>query len=1334
MFATCWRHLLLVLVCGLALFGAVPGLRALAHAEVLLPNGEYTTSSEDLRVKVLGGYVTINRTWANSQWYVNPAWADLKFTYDNLDGSVKAIDRGGAYFVRAGSGVYVFDRRFFIKTTAGGYQWADRQGNSIDYDSAGKLQSYADRTGVRVSFTYNGSGQRSQVRDHLGTLVLSFGYTGNQLTSITDRTGRSVQYRYAGGNLDQVLDVLGNSTRYTYNSDGQLLTLTDAEGRLTTLSYAVSIPAPVGGAGLKVYSPKDAVVSVGAGISSSGTLQTYKVARIATLTDPLGKTTTWQYAYDRLTRQYTITTVTPTGARTVGLYSAVGRMLQQTVGSRTVAQLGFDLNNVEINIDERGLATTIQYDSARNPLSIAYPDGTRISTSYDPVFSLPLLKTDTAGVQTKYDYDSKGNLLSMIEALGLPEQRVTTATYDAYGQLQTRTRKGATTADDATVSYQYDNYGNVTTATDALSQATTFTHDVLGNVLTRTDARSNTTTMAYNAAGWPTSVTDALSHSTTFDYDKVGNRTKVTDALNYPTTYTYDGNNRLLRITDALGGLTKTEYDADGRRTKTIDPVGVIFIYGYDADGRLTSMADGNGNVTGYEYGPAGSAQPGLLAAINYPTYREEFQYDARDRIKAVTQVLNATTRYSSETGYDSESNVVSQSDALGRSTLSKYDALNRLLRTTDALGGSTSYNYNPRDNLLSVTDASGSVTSYSYDRNGRTLTETRPQGEVTRTAYDAVGNLTTRTDAKGQQRRYTYDAANRRTREEHYPLSNGTLATTPSQTITFSYDERNQLIGYNDGVTSASYTFDALNRKTAETVSYGAFSKTLSSDYFANGRRKTYIYADASQVSYTYDLNNQLKSIVTPGGTINYTTYQWRSPTQITVPGLTKTMTYDPLQRVTAIKAEKGSAGSGPLLMDYRYTYDPVSNISSRQTQDGNYSYGYDNLDRLTQATPPANLNLPNEQYGYDAVHNRVTSAHQPGTWVYNANHQLRQYGSGEQTVTLQYDADGHTSRQVGNSNDLSYQYNVAERLTTISDGSGTLATYQYDPFGRRISKQANGQITLFQYSDEGLVAEYDQNGNTLATYGWQPQRTWGTNPQFKREGSNTYFYATDNLGTAQLLTGGTGNAVWRAKAEAFGKTTVDPSSTVTNNLRFPGQYFDQETGSHYNYFRDYDPTVGRYNESDPIGLHGGLNTYGYASNSPTRRSDVYGLSTYMCMQPLHACGNTGQQRCFFDIPGNPFYHQFLCVIEPNGNTTCGGQDRTGNPFSSAGKPSEDYYPFNRPDLCEKRDDRECVDNCVQRRLRNPERPRYGIPFGTDCQEWSDDVLIKCQNECKSK
>ena len=99
------------------------------------------------------------------------------------------------------------------------------------------------------------------------------------------------------------------------------------------------------------------------------------------------------------------------------------------------------------------------------------------------------------------------------------------------------------------------------------------------------------------------------------------------------------------------------------------------------------------------------------------------------------------------------------------------------------------------------------------------------------------------------------------------------------------------------------------------------------------------------------------------------------------------------------------------------------------------------------------------------------------------------------------------------------------------------------------------------------------------------------------------------DHLGTSQKMTDASGVVVWSADYKPFGEDAVSPSSTITNNLRFPGQYYDAETGMHYNYYRTYNPPLGKFNESDPIGLRGGLNTYVYAANSPIMRYDALGL-----------------------------------------------------------------------------------------------------------------------------
>jgi RHS repeat-associated protein len=255
-------------------------------------------------------------------------------------------------------------------------------------------------------------------------------------------------------------------------------------------------------------------------------------------------------------------------------------------------------------------------------------------------------------------------------------------------------------------------------------------------------------------------------------------------------------------------------------------------------------------------------------------------------------------------------------------------------------------------------------------------------------------------------------------------------------------------------------------------------------------------------------------------------------------------------------------------------------------------------------------------------------------------------------------------------------YTYSVSERLLRISDGSSAnngqgaeIARYAYDPFGRRIKKtvsqtpsgQGSTGTTLYFYADEGLIAEVDgspttNGGNITTTYGWMPNNTWGTAPQWKRDHAEqsgatdvqgsantngiTHYVHVDHLGTSQRLTNAQGETTWRMVSEAFGKTFVDtalaPATTgsTTNNLRFPGQYEDQETATHYNYMRTYLPMVGRYGETDPIGLAAGVNTFVYVVNRPLNAFDPKGLLQWNVL-PTQVSGGYVPGQSYEFAPG---------------------------------------------------------------------------------------------------
>ena len=167
-------------------------------------------------------------------------------------------------------------------------------------------------------------------------------------------------------------------------------------------------------------------------------------------------------------------------------------------------------------------------------------------------------------------------------------------------------------------------------------------------------------------------------------------------------------------------------------------------------------------------------------------------------------------------------------------------------------------------------------------------------------------------------------------------------------------------------------------------------------------------------------------------------------------------------------------------------------------------------------------------------------------------------------------------------------------------------------------------GVRTYFHYADEGLIGEYDSTGTEIKTYGWKPGSVWTTDPLFMKEGSSYFFYHTDHLGTPQKMTAVNGAVVWAAKYSSFGEANVDAASTITNPLRFPGQFFDAETGLHYNWHRYYDSGIGRYLRVDPFGLMFCENVYNYGESNPINNIDPFGLWT--CPTDK---GKRGEDKC---------------------------------------------------------------------------------------------------------
>lgn len=1156
---------LLLLFCApfQALWAALP---ACTSSQYLMPVtdksgpnlGGHTETVEDMRIKVLGGYVRVTRTWDSTlgRWVINQRWAPLIAVQNDAGGDCLGgvkypteLQHSGALY-KGTDGIYTNTtnpkQTITLSEDAGNYtfRWQNRSGNWVDYEAVPgtgeylsqgtRIKAYGDRNNVQVSMRYDADGRLSGVLDHNNTQILWYEYNGNEITAIRDYSNRRVEYQ-GGGKITKVIDVRKNAWSYTYDGE-KLKTKTDPVGRIITIS------------------------------STGGT---------ASVLDQDGVGSTFSYEYDKNKREYYKQERTAAGKVTETWSDYEGDMIRQDISGRTVFTLVKN-GNIHTVANESGNKTVKEYDQWKNVIKVTQPDGSTTSRTFDPANSNVLTETNENGVVTKYKYDAKGNLLKKTEALGLPEERVTTYVPGAFGNITSETREADEATVASTVTRTYDAFGNAATFTDAEQNQTKYLeYDVMGNPLRIEDARGKVWLDTYDEAGNLTSSKTPLVHLRSYAYDEANNLIKEIDPKQHATQYLYNVQGRLVEIILPNTKSKKMDYDADGNLLKQTDPTGRFKLFSYDLSGRLRTITDGNDNTIELSYLAGSINGAGKLGSIVFPTYTRQLRYDSRGRQIKQIEDLAPNRQQEELQEYDSVGNQVAFIDAKQRRTKVTYDSLNRIVRSIDPLNGETLYAYDNRDNLLSVIDPESNTTAFLYDRTNRKTREMSSLDELLQYGYDPNGNLATFIDAKSQLTSYSYDDSSRTSVISYFTTIS---AETADKMVTLGYDNANNLTSYNDGTTSAIYSHNALNQKLSETVDYGAFTKSYSYTYAANGLKKSFTGPDGIAIQYGYDQNNLLNSLQLPSGALTVNSFNWLVPSKITLPGgSTQEYDYDPFLRPVGIVAKDPATNA---VMDYAYSYDDVGNIATKQTEHGLYVYGYDGLDRLTQADTPT---LPDETFTYDAVGNRLTDSRLTGIWLYNDNNQLTGIDS---HVSIIYDDNGSQTKKTKDNVVTNYRYNLENRLVEVSSSSTTIASYYYDPFGRRLWKEVSGQRTYFLYADEGLIAELNNSGSLIRQYGYNPGGVWGTNPLYMHTSGQYYFYQNDYLGTPQKLISTTGAVVWSATYQAFGEVQLGATNSIENPLRFPGQYFDPESGLHYNYFRNYDPRLGKYIQVDPRGI----------------------------------------------------------------------------------------------------------------------------------------------------
>jgi large repetitive protein len=1125
---------------------------------------EYTDQASDIVVKVPGGNIEILRRFYANQWHWEHSRNNLEFLTDSFSGKGSSISKGGITYKKTSSTPPIYSHDTFrIFETESGYRWTDKRGNWQEYDSKGRLLSFGALAGVIGKLVYEegAEGRAIAVDDRNENRIIWFEYNSEgSLWRVSDGAARAVEYTYANGLLTQVKDVLGQETYYEYDSQGRVLRSVDSGGRPTVVSYD-------------------------------------RYGGVASVVDRFGKGHFFEYDYNEARAEFYARISTTSGKIEEVWYDRDGETKRIDVNGRTLKKIAKDGRN-QIITDEKGNITRKDYDEWDNLTRVVNPDGSEVSFQYDRRFNKVSRIVDLRGNVATFEYDDKGNLIRKVEAADTDVERTTVFTYDEFGQLLTATIEGDESTAAATSRFTYDASGNLSTITDPEENTTEFLkYNGMGKLLEMKDPRGHLWKFEYDPMGRLVSQADPLQNKTSYEYDGANNRTAIINALLKRFDFEYDDHNNLIKATDPYAKYVTTDYNSDNLPVRLVDQEGKETLNEFDNEGRLKRTLDGAGNEIQYFYDEtqATTVSSYVPVQIDFPTYKRKLYYDKLQRLVRTTDFLDFSTSHTSSYEYDAAGNVTAEIDKENKRTAYEYDALNRLIRVTDPLGGVVERSYDRRGNLVSVKDPNQGITYYGYDRNNRLIRVTRPMGEETVYEYDAVGNRTAVYDAKGQKITYEYNDVSRLIKVRHFATGDH---TTPVKTVDFDYNKLGSLLSYDDGTTSATYTYDDLQRKLTESVNYGAFSLGHSYTYYANNRKKSFTDPSGLTTKYKYDSNNRLAAIDIPGqGQITYNTYRWNSPTRITLPGgATLEYGYDPLMQVTSIGSKDPG---GNRILNRTYTYSPVGNITAKNTEHGNYAYGYDDLYRMTSAVNPI---LPGEAFTYDALGNRLTSAATTGQWDYNANNELTAYNG----TAFAYDENGNLTRKTTATQIRDFIYSVDDRLVRVEDGQGgTVAEYYYDPFGKRLWKDVAGTRTYFAYADDGLIGEYNLNGQEIRAYGYKAHSVWTTDPLFLRVGGIYYWYQNDHLGTPQKLITSSGWAVWAADYDSFGNCTVRVSE-VENNLRFPGQYYDRETGLHYNWNRYYDPTTGRYLQTDP--LSEGLNLYAYVLSDPLNLLDPHG------------------------------------------------------------------------------------------------------------------------------
>ena len=871
----------------------------------------------------------------------------------------------------------------------------------------------ADSDDRRTHYVYDGQGLLRFTVDALNQVV-QYDYDGAAQLTTTTRFNGSIAATsdYSYDNIDTlVVALFGNAeTRKSwsvYDTAGRVAYAIDAEKAVTGFSYDI-----VGRITKAVrYATKQTVTS----LPTLATMDTWAAAQAASVANRV----TRNYYGDRPDELlYTVQIATNDGKGYVTGFS-------YDEEGRKVGETRWD--NVIVMADNPTLATVGTRANASGTFvstSFAYDAAGRLAWSYDG-----------EGNARAFAYNANGTLLSETAAAGTADASETRFEYDAAGRLTQRTRGYGVAADESTVQYGYDAFGNVVTVTDPLGFVTYNYYDKLGRTVMSRDAEDHITGTAYNAFG--DAVTVQRRHNKTTSAVSTTVKPTVTgDAANdAKTTRYFDKLGREIVTRDAEGFVTETAYTVFGdissvtrrydRASNAADPNVLPVVaahakdatttFAYDRMGRLTKTTDAESKDETYVLTTFGERQKvrnklgsgRTTADPTFDNYAVINAYDRRGLLVSETLPVKST----GPDGTVTPTNVVNQFE---------YDARGNRTRTIEAAGfaeeRATIFVYDKADRLIEKRHDAVSVLSQADHRTATTVTP------VETFDYDRRGNVVQATDANGARTLFHYDKLDRKIRE---------LVQTGATTGTFS-----------------TYQYDAAGNLEISRV-YGT-AKTLPAGVW--GSLPTAPTGEYRETSHEYDQLHRLTKTHLTGmsatGVAGLRTGAWNSAgsTYATSAGVTVTTILEYDARGNVVKT---TDAAGNVAWSW---YDRTNGKTAQLDQE----------DCFTKWTLDAEGNVTNERR-YAAAY---TAAPVLGTAPAPAT------GTGDRVTDFTYDRNGRRKSET----------RTGVTAYTI-DGNGVLAAaatsatidYTYNALGQLLSKEeAVGDATNYSYDNAGrLVTE---------------------------------------------------------------------------------------------------------------------------------------------------------------------------------------------------------------------------------------------------------------------